>query len=157
MYVHKLFEIFLQIIDLLYMLCQSYVVSLTPCLALSINLVLIDNIFSKPWDWNSSLISGLNTLCLYEFLYIHQCVISASPSGPFIILGYEFQSNVVIEDREYTGSHMGGKPWKAGKFSLTLRLSLWSEHLGLQEGEVSECHYSSHFSSCFVLQISEFR
>ena len=48
----------------------------------------------------------------------------------------EFQIGVVIEDKEFTRSSMGGKPWKAGKFSLTLRLSLWSEHLGLQAGEV---------------------
>lgn len=40
-------------------------------------------------------------------------------------------------------SHMGGKPWKAGKFSLSLRLSLWSEHLGIRAGEVSK-------SSCAV-------
>lgn len=33
---------------------------------------------------------------------------------------------------------MGGKPWKAGKFSLSLRLSLWSEHLGIRGGEVSK-------------------
>jgi len=32
---------------------------------------------------------------------------------------------------------MGGKPWKAGKFALSLRLSLWSEHLGLHAKEVS--------------------
>lgn len=31
---------------------------------------------------------------------------------------------------------MNGEPWKAGKFTLSLRLSLWSEHLGLQAGEV---------------------
>lgn len=31
---------------------------------------------------------------------------------------------------------MSGQPWKAGKFSYTLRCSLWSEHLGLQRNEV---------------------
>ncbi|KAM7271212.1 hypothetical protein ACFE04_030426 [Oxalis oulophora] len=30
---------------------------------------------------------------------------------------------------------MGGKPYKAGKFAPSLRLSLWSEHLGLHAGE----------------------
>jgi len=31
---------------------------------------------------------------------------------------------------------MDGRPWEAGKFSLSLRLSLWAEHLGLLPGEV---------------------
>lgn len=35
---------------------------------------------------------------------------------------------------------MGGNPWKAGKFASSLRLSLWSEHLGLHSTEV--CYYS---------------
>lgn len=34
-------------------------------------------------------------------------------------------------------SYMGGQPWKAGKFCWSLRLSLWSEHLGLRPGQVS--------------------
>lgn len=51
---------------------------------------------------------------------------------------YGFQIGIVLEDREFIGSYMDGKPWKAGKFSLTLRLSLWSEHLGLPIGEVSD-------------------
>jgi hypothetical protein len=34
---------------------------------------------------------------------------------------------------------MGGKPRKAGKFTLSLRLSLWSEHLGLHSKAVSVC------------------
>ena len=31
---------------------------------------------------------------------------------------------------------MDGSPWKAGKFSFSLRLSLWTEHLGLSTEEV---------------------
>lgn len=49
-----------------------------------------------------------------------------------------FQIGVLIEDKEVINSRMGGKPWKAGKFTLTLRLSLWAEHLGLRPGEVSK-------------------
>ncbi|KAA8548972.1 hypothetical protein F0562_000656 [Nyssa sinensis] len=45
---------------------------------------------------------------------------------------------VLIEDKELVDSCMGGKPWKAGKFALSLRLSLWSEHLGLRGGEISQ-------------------
>lgn len=48
------------------------------------------------------------------------------------------QIGVLIEDKELVNSYMGGKPSKAGKFSLSLRLSLWSEHLGLRAGEVTE-------------------
>ncbi|XP_042480758.1 phospholipase D zeta 1-like [Macadamia integrifolia] len=44
---------------------------------------------------------------------------------------------VLIEDKEFVDSSMSGKPWKAGKFAFSLRLSLWSEHLGLRAGEVS--------------------
>lgn len=49
------------------------------------------------------------------------------------------QIGVLIEDKEFVNSFMGGKPRKAGKFALTLRLSLWSEHLGLRTVEVLNC------------------
>jgi hypothetical protein len=57
-----------------------------------------------------------------------------------------FQIGLLIEDKELVNSFMGGKPWKAGKFSLTLRLTLWSEHLGLRSGQVgdSSCFHSFH-------------
>ncbi|CAK8572500.1 unnamed protein product [Lathyrus sativus] len=45
---------------------------------------------------------------------------------------------VVIEDKEYVESLMNGKQWKAGKFSHSLRCSLWSEHLGLHIGEINK-------------------
>ncbi|KAI9081027.1 hypothetical protein K1719_037007 [Acacia pycnantha] len=45
---------------------------------------------------------------------------------------------VVIEDKEYVKSSMNGKPWKAGKLSYSLRCSLWSEHLGLNTGEINK-------------------
>ncbi|XP_069144851.1 phospholipase D zeta 1 isoform X1 [Solanum lycopersicum] len=38
---------------------------------------------------------------------------------------------VVIEDKDFIDSTMDGKPWKAGKFAFSLRVSLWAEHLGL--------------------------
>ncbi|KAL4565241.1 hypothetical protein LXL04_029327 [Taraxacum kok-saghyz] len=45
---------------------------------------------------------------------------------------------VLIEDKEVVESSMGGNPWKAGKFALSLRLSLWSEHLGLHTSEINK-------------------
>ncbi|KAF5752177.1 Phospholipase D P1 ZETA 1 isoform 1 [Tripterygium wilfordii] len=45
---------------------------------------------------------------------------------------------VLIEDKEFVDSSMGGNPWKAGRFSLSLRISLWSEHLGLRAGEINQ-------------------
>ncbi|CAH9073877.1 unnamed protein product [Cuscuta epithymum] len=43
---------------------------------------------------------------------------------------------VVIEDKYFIDSSMDGKPWKAGKFAFSLRVSLWAEHLGLHSGEI---------------------
>ena len=59
---------------------------------------------------------------------------------------------MVIEDKEYVDSYMNGKPWKAGKFSLSLRVSLWAEHLGLRMGEVSTLYFS-HFHCAFFILI----
>lgn len=70
---------------------------------------------------------------------------------------------MVIEDKEFIDSSMGGKPWKAGKFAFSLRISLWSEHLGLRAGEVGfylmhitvidvYCFLKRVTSGCFVRQ-----
>ncbi|TYI39697.1 hypothetical protein ES332_A02G112600v1 [Gossypium tomentosum] len=41
---------------------------------------------------------------------------------------------VLIEDKEFVDSWKGGNPWKAVKFALSLRLSLWSTSwLALQQ------------------------
>ncbi|XP_076929907.1 phospholipase D zeta 1-like [Bidens hawaiensis] len=45
---------------------------------------------------------------------------------------------VLIEDKEVVESYMGGNPYRAGKFALSLRLSLWSEHLGLHSTEINK-------------------
>nr|GMD42252.1 phospholipase D zeta 1-like isoform X1 [Ipomoea batatas] len=45
---------------------------------------------------------------------------------------------VVIEDKDFIESSMDGKPWKAGRFAFSLRVSLWAEHLGLHTGEISQ-------------------
>ncbi|KAH7850101.1 hypothetical protein Vadar_027941 [Vaccinium darrowii] len=43
----------------------------------------------------------------------------------------------LIEDTEFLESSMNGVPWRAGKFALRLRLSLWSEHLGLPQEQLN--------------------
>nr|CAD1833274.1 unnamed protein product [Ananas comosus var. bracteatus] len=65
--------------------------------------------------------------------------------GPWLPIRYisllgsrDSEIGVLIEDKEFVTSRMNGKPWKAGKFSFSLRLSLWSEHLGLHRGEVKQ-------------------
>ena len=50
---------------------------------------------------------------------------------------YAYQIGVLIEDKEFTESTMNGEPWSAGKFANSLRLSLWSEHLGLNGNQVT--------------------
>ncbi|XP_047315494.1 phospholipase D zeta 1-like isoform X2 [Impatiens glandulifera] len=62
---------------------------------------------------------------------------SANINDRSLLGSRDSEIGVVIEDRELVDSSMGGKPWKAGKFSSSLRLSLWSEHLGLRPGEIS--------------------
>jgi hypothetical protein len=52
------------------------------------------------------------------------------------LLSFDLQIGVIIEDKEFINSQMDGKPWEAGKFTVSLRLSLWSEHLGLHAEEV---------------------
>ncbi|KAL8134057.1 phospholipase D zeta 1-like [Apium graveolens] len=44
---------------------------------------------------------------------------------------------VLIEDEDWVESSMNGKPWRAGKFAYSLRISLWLEHLGLNPSEVN--------------------
>lgn len=54
------------------------------------------------------------------------------------LLGHrDSEIGVLIEDREFSESTMNGEPWSAGKFANSLRLSLWSEHLGLHGEEIS--------------------
>ncbi|KAE8730939.1 60S ribosomal protein L19-1-like [Hibiscus syriacus] len=63
---------------------------------------------------------------------------SANINDRSLLGSRDSEIGVLIEDKELVDSRMGGKPWKAGKFVLSLRLSLWSEHLGLRKGEVNK-------------------
>ncbi|XP_024029997.1 phospholipase D zeta 1 [Morus notabilis] len=63
---------------------------------------------------------------------------SANINDRSLLGSRDSEIGVLIEDKEMVNSYMGGKPWKAGKFSSSLRLSLWSEHLGLRPGEIRQ-------------------
>ncbi|XVF62533.1 hypothetical protein PTKIN_Ptkin09bG0015700 [Pterospermum kingtungense] len=63
---------------------------------------------------------------------------SANINDRSLLGSRDSEIGVLIEDKELVDSWMGGNPWKAGKFALSLRLSLWSEHLGLCQGEMNK-------------------
>ncbi|XP_078158717.1 phospholipase D zeta 1-like [Carex rostrata] len=63
---------------------------------------------------------------------------SANINDRSLLGSRDSEIGVIIEDKEFVDSQMDGKPWKAGKFTLSLRLSLLSEHLGLRAGESSQ-------------------
>ncbi|KAL9265953.1 Phospholipase D zeta 1-like protein [Drosera capensis] len=65
---------------------------------------------------------------------------SANINDRSLLGSRDSEIGVVIEDREYVDSSMNGKPWSAGKFSYALRLSLWSEHLGLCAEDICRIH-----------------
>lgn len=62
---------------------------------------------------------------------------SANINDRSLLGSRDSEIGVVIEDKEFINSSMSGKPWNAGKFALSLRLSLWCEHLGLRCDEVT--------------------
>lgn len=62
---------------------------------------------------------------------------SANINDRSLLGSRDSEIGVLIEDKDFVGSSMNGRPWRAGKFALSLRLSLWSEHLGLRRGEVN--------------------
>ncbi|KAL8490601.1 hypothetical protein ACS0TY_022561 [Phlomoides rotata] len=63
---------------------------------------------------------------------------SANINDRSLLGSRDSEIGVLIEDKEFVDSWIGGKPWKAGKFASSLRLSLWSEHIGLEAGEVNQ-------------------
>nr|DAD38153.1 TPA_asm: hypothetical protein HUJ06_008794 [Nelumbo nucifera] len=63
---------------------------------------------------------------------------SANINDRSLLGSRDSEIGVLVEDKDFLDSYMDGKPWKAGKFSLSLRLSLWSEHLGLRAGEINQ-------------------
>lgn len=69
----------------------------------------------------------------------HTTLIGSANINDRSLLGSrDSEIGVVIEDKEFVDSWMGGKTWRAGKFASSLRLTLWSEHLGLRAGEVNQ-------------------
>ncbi|KAJ9699662.1 hypothetical protein PVL29_005502 [Vitis rotundifolia] len=63
---------------------------------------------------------------------------SANINDRSLLGSRDSEIGVLIEDKELVDSYMGGKPRKAGRFAHSLRLSLWSEHLGLRGGEIDQ-------------------
>ncbi|XP_062197558.1 phospholipase D zeta 1-like isoform X2 [Phragmites australis] len=62
---------------------------------------------------------------------------SANINDRSLLGSRDSEIGMIIEDKEVVSSTMDGRPWEAGKLSLSLRLSLWAEHLGLLPGEVN--------------------
>ncbi|KAJ0976302.1 hypothetical protein J5N97_018267 [Dioscorea zingiberensis] len=65
---------------------------------------------------------------------------SANINDRSLLGSRDSEIGIVIEDKVFVASYMNGTPWKAGGFALSLRLSLWSEHLGLRAGETSRIY-----------------
>ncbi|KAJ8424958.1 hypothetical protein Cgig2_000545 [Carnegiea gigantea] len=65
---------------------------------------------------------------------------SANINDRSLLGSRDSEIGVLIEDKEVLNSSMGGKLWKAGKFTMSLRLMLWAEHLGLRAGEISQIY-----------------
>ncbi|XP_077218089.1 phospholipase D P1 [Tasmannia lanceolata] len=61
---------------------------------------------------------------------------SANINDRSLLGSRDSEIGVLIEDKDFVDSYMNGRSWKAGKFAFSLRLSLWSEHLGLHSGEI---------------------
>eukprot|EP00268_Persea_americana_P049348 TRINITY_DN5288_c0_g1_i7.p1 TRINITY_DN5288_c0_g1~~TRINITY_DN5288_c0_g1_i7.p1 ORF type:complete len:293 (-),score=44.99 TRINITY_DN5288_c0_g1_i7:178-1056(-) len=61
---------------------------------------------------------------------------SANINDRSLLGSRDSEIGVVIEDKDFVDSFMDGRPWKAGRFAYSLRLSLWSEHLGLRAREI---------------------
>ncbi|XP_078439374.1 phospholipase D zeta 1-like isoform X2 [Wolffia australiana] len=75
-----------------------------------------------------------------KIMIVDDCIalISSANINDRSLLGSrDSEIGVLIEDKEFIDSYMNGKPWKAGKFAFSLRLSLWAEHLGLHMGEIN--------------------
>lgn len=56
---------------------------------------------------------------------------SANINDRSLLGSRDSEMGVVLEDQEFVNSRMNGQPWRAGRFAHSLRLSLWSEHLGI--------------------------
>lgn len=90
-------------------------------------------IFFEPQLSAFSLLISFQAKVLFLYYFAYLTMLCNSFSWWHVLLA---QIGVLIEDKEFVESYMNGNPWKAGKFSLSLRLSLWQEHLGLRAEEV---------------------
>ncbi|KAJ0080599.1 hypothetical protein Patl1_22329 [Pistacia atlantica] len=88
---------------------------------------------------NLNMLLGPKTQDYITFYDDRAALIGSSNINDRSLLGSrDSEIGVLIEDKEFLESSMNGEPWKAGKFSYTLRCSLWCEHLGLPAGETGQ-------------------
>lgn len=78
----------------------------------------------------------LSACPLHAAVFTHNGFLLFGNNLLFLTMKFLSQIGLVIEDKEFIESSMNGNPWMAGNFASSLRLSLWSEHLGLLAGEV---------------------
>ncbi|XP_078159578.1 phospholipase D zeta 1-like isoform X2 [Carex rostrata] len=63
---------------------------------------------------------------------------SANINDRSLLGSRDSEIGVLIEDKDMLPSRMNGKIYKAGKFTRSLRISLWAEHLGLHRSEIDQ-------------------
>ncbi|KAJ1699336.1 hypothetical protein LUZ63_007848 [Rhynchospora breviuscula] len=63
---------------------------------------------------------------------------SANINDRSLLGSRDSEIGVLIEDKDMFTSRMNGNLYKAGKFTHSLRISLWAEHLGLRRSEIDQ-------------------
>ncbi|KAL7164773.1 hypothetical protein ACSBR2_040638 [Camellia fascicularis] len=100
----------------------------------------------KPFDFSYPSLIYVHS----KIMIIDDCISligSANINDRSLLGSRDSEIGVLIEDKEFVDSCMGGKPWKAGKFSSSLRLTLWSEHFRPPAGEVCTSTKTNFFFS----------
>ncbi|XP_075512375.1 phospholipase D zeta 1-like isoform X2 [Primulina tabacum] len=72
----------------------------------------------------------------------HTTLIGSANTDRSLLGSRDSEIGVLIEDKEFVDLWMGGKTWRGGKFASSLRLTLWSENLGLLVREVDFINHS---------------
>jgi len=88
----------------------------------------------------------LDNNCVTEQIYVHAKLIivddritligSANINDRSLEGDRDSEIAILLRDNITVESQMGGQPYRAGKFSHTLRTALWREHLGLDSNDM---------------------